>query len=101
MEQRSHRKIQSGSWRGQLVPQVEEYIIDITTMKGQFIIHQSTLTKEEKDCSCGFWQLSGLPCIHSAAFIGTIQHSLWNTYVDDHYYVYRYVIFLNYLHNMH
>ncbi|PKU70681.1 hypothetical protein MA16_Dca026810 [Dendrobium catenatum] len=76
MEQCSHRKIQSGSWRGQLVPQAEEYIRDIMTRKEKFIIRQSTLTKVKEDCSYGFWQLSGLPYIHSAAFIGTIQHSL-------------------------
>ncbi|KAI0518929.1 hypothetical protein KFK09_006366 [Dendrobium nobile] len=104
MEQRSQRKIISASWRSQLVPHVEEYIRDITTRKVHYIIRQSTSSRAEiegiherhevdiemKFCSCGFWQISGLPCIHSAAFIGTTQHILWHTYVDDHYYLNRY-----------
>ncbi|XP_020680751.2 uncharacterized protein LOC110098307 [Dendrobium catenatum] len=91
MEQRSQRNVISSSWRGQLVPHVEEYIRDITTRKEHFIIHQSTLTRaeveglherhavdlEKKDCTCELWQLSGLPCLHSAVYIGTTQHSLW------------------------
>ncbi|XP_028550332.1 uncharacterized protein LOC114579560 isoform X2 [Dendrobium catenatum] len=73
MEQRSQRNVISSSWRGQLVPHVEEYIRDITTRKEHFIIRQSTLTKakveglherhavdlEKKDCTCGVWQKSG------------------------------------------
>ncbi|PKU81075.1 hypothetical protein MA16_Dca017450 [Dendrobium catenatum] len=38
MEQRSQRKVISSSWRGQLVPHVEEYIRDITTRKEHFKI---------------------------------------------------------------
>ncbi|PKU66673.1 hypothetical protein MA16_Dca024401 [Dendrobium catenatum] len=112
MEQRSQRKIISASWRGQLVPHVEEYIRDITK-KDHFIIRQSSSSRAEvegiherhdvdiemKVCSCGFWQLSGLPCIYSAAFIGTTQHILWHTYVDDHYYLYR--LSINVLINFH
>ncbi|XP_020689434.1 uncharacterized protein LOC110104602 [Dendrobium catenatum] len=77
MEQRSHRKLNSNSWKNPLVPCVEEYIRDVTTRKEHFIIRQSTPTKAEvegiKDrhevdieshmCTCGFWQLSGLPCV--------------------------------------
>ncbi|KAL0918903.1 hypothetical protein M5K25_010949 [Dendrobium thyrsiflorum] len=93
MEQRSQRKINSYSWKGPLVPHVEEYIRDITTRKEHLIICQLTATRaeveglygrhevdiEKKECTCGFWQLSGLPCIYSDAYIGTRQHTLWHT----------------------
>ncbi|PKU59816.1 hypothetical protein MA16_Dca027652 [Dendrobium catenatum] len=105
MEQRSQRKQNSSTWKGLLVPHVEDYIRDITTRKEQFIIRLSTSVRaeveglnerhevdiEKKECTCGLWQLSGLPCIHGAAFIGTTQNNLWHSYVDDHYYTYRYV----------
>ncbi|KAL0913410.1 hypothetical protein M5K25_016871 [Dendrobium thyrsiflorum] len=103
MEQRSQRKLRSASWKGSLVPFVEDYIRDITTRKDHFIICKSTSTKakvegsferhevdtENHFCSCGFWQLSGLPCVHGATFLGTNLHNLWHTYVDEHYYSYR------------
>ncbi|PKU68916.1 hypothetical protein MA16_Dca010660 [Dendrobium catenatum] len=96
-------EVNCGSWRGQLVPQAEEYIKDITTRKEHFIIRQSTSSKaqdeglherhevdiEKKDYTCVLWQLSGLTCIHSAAFIEARQHILWYTYADDHYYLYK------------
>ncbi|PKU61098.1 hypothetical protein MA16_Dca028591 [Dendrobium catenatum] len=109
MEQRSNRKSNSNSWRGPLVPCVEEYNRDVTTRKVHFIIRQSTTTKAEveglsdrhevdidtRTCTCGFWQISGLPCVHVAAFVGTKHHTLWHSYVDDQYYSYRFVSLLN------
>ncbi|PKU87576.1 hypothetical protein MA16_Dca025881 [Dendrobium catenatum] len=108
MEQRAQRKLHSTSWKGPLVPFIEDYIRDVTTKKEHFIIRQSTSTKAEVEgsfdrhevdienhfCSCGFWQVSGLPCTHAAAFVGTNLHNLWHTYVDEHYYSYRFVICL-------
>ncbi|XP_020676059.1 uncharacterized protein LOC110095035 [Dendrobium catenatum] len=104
MEQRSHRKSNSVSWNKPLVPCVEEYIREVTTKKEVFIIRQSTTTKAEVEgvserqevdieshtCTCGFWQISGLPCVHVAAFVGTKNNNLWHTYVDEKYYNYRY-----------
>ncbi|KAI0497570.1 hypothetical protein KFK09_020802 [Dendrobium nobile] len=104
MEQRSQRKINCSSWKGPLVPCVEEYLRDVTTTKNHFIIRESTSTKAEVEgrndrhevdienriCSCGFWQVCGLPCIHGASFIGSKHYNLWHTYVDEHYYTFRY-----------
>ncbi|PKU68181.1 hypothetical protein MA16_Dca012850 [Dendrobium catenatum] len=109
MEQRAHRKSNAVSWRGPLVPCVDEYIRDVTTRKEHFIIRQSTATKAEVEglserhevdienhtCTCGFWQISGLPCKHVAAFVGSKHHTLWHTYVDELYYSYRYVVLLH------
>ncbi|PKU85898.1 hypothetical protein MA16_Dca011829 [Dendrobium catenatum] len=106
MEQRSQCKLHSASWKGPLVPFVEDYIRDVTTRKEYFIIRQSTSTKAEVEgsferhevdienhfCNCGFWKLYGLPRMHSVAFVGTNCHNLWHTYVDEHYYSYKLVI---------
>ncbi|PKU61943.1 hypothetical protein MA16_Dca023140 [Dendrobium catenatum] len=104
MEQRSQRKVNCSSWKGPLVPCMEEYLRDITTTKDHFLIRQSTPSKAEVEgryerhevdienhiCSCGFWQVSGLPCVHGAAFIGSKHYNIWHTYVDDHYYTSRF-----------
>ncbi|KAI0498808.1 hypothetical protein KFK09_019703 [Dendrobium nobile] len=104
MEQRSQRKLNSYSWKGPLVPFVEDYIREITTRKDNFIIQKSTSTIAEVEssferhevdidnhlCSCGFWELSGLPCVHTTAFVGSNHHTIWHTYVNDSYQVYRY-----------
>ncbi|KAI0493727.1 hypothetical protein KFK09_023851 [Dendrobium nobile] len=90
MEQRSQRKLNC----------------NVTTTKDHFIIRQSTSTKGEVEgryerhevdienhiCSCGFWQVSGLLCVHGASFIGSKQYNLWHSYVDDHYYTSRHRI---------
>lgn len=39
-----------------------------------------------------YWQITGLPCIHAVAFVGTKEHPMWHTYIDDHYHVCRYHI---------
>ncbi|PKA61221.1 hypothetical protein AXF42_Ash006118 [Apostasia shenzhenica] len=41
-------------------------------------------------CTCIEWQITGLPCVHAAAFITSLDLPLWHTYVDDYYHVYRY-----------
>ncbi|PKU75158.1 ubiquitin-conjugating enzyme E2 S [Dendrobium catenatum] len=106
MEQCSQQKLNSNSWKSPLIPCVEEYIRDVTTTKEHFIIRRSNPTNAEvegiKDrlevnienhmCTCGFWQLSGLPCVHAAAFVGMSHQNLWHTYIDEHYYSYRYIM---------
>ncbi|KAI0510678.1 hypothetical protein KFK09_011287 [Dendrobium nobile] len=76
------------------VPCVEEYIRDVTNRKEHFIIRRNKDRRkvdiESHMCTCGFWQLSGLPCVHAAAFVGMSHQNLWHKYIDEHYYSYRY-----------
>ncbi|XP_020682036.2 uncharacterized protein LOC110099280 [Dendrobium catenatum] len=86
MEQRAQRKMTSLTWQRELVPNVEEYIRDITTRKDHLVVRQASNFKaeveglhsrhivdiERKHCTCGVWQLIGLPCIHAVAFIGNM-----------------------------
>nr|KAJ0204105.1 hypothetical protein LSAT_V11C500286440 [Lactuca sativa] len=40
---------------------------------------------DEKKCSCRRWQVTGLPCVHAAAFIAFKREPNWETYVDTYY----------------
>ncbi|CAI9276461.1 unnamed protein product [Lactuca saligna] len=39
----------------------------------------------EKICSCRKWQVTGLPCVHAAAFIGFTREPSWDKYVDTYF----------------
>ncbi|WVZ79860.1 hypothetical protein U9M48_027388 [Paspalum notatum var. saurae] len=39
---------------------------------------------ERRECSCGAWQMTGLPCVHGIAFIGTRRVDL-EDFVDKYY----------------
>lgn len=44
----------------------------------------------EKTCTCRQWQVSGIPCIHAAAFIASIRNAKWEDYVDPYFTVERF-----------
>ena len=39
---------------------------------------------EKKECTCRGWQLTGLPCVHAIAYIGTRRVEL-EDFVDPYY----------------
>ena len=45
---------------------------------------------EGKTCSCGQWQISGKPCTHAIAFIGSLRKVKLDDYVHDYYSVERF-----------
>ncbi|EEC67110.1 hypothetical protein OsI_33908 [Oryza sativa Indica Group] len=45
---------------------------------------------ETKTCSCGQWDVSGKPCTHAIAFIGSIRKCHVELFVDDFYSVERF-----------
>ena len=40
---------------------------------------------DEKKCSCKKWQVTGLPCVHAAAFIAFTREPSWDKYVDTYF----------------
>nr|GEU65421.1 transposase, MuDR, MULE transposase domain protein [Tanacetum cinerariifolium] len=40
---------------------------------------------DETQCTCRVWQVTGLPCVHAAAFIAFIRDANWDKYVDPYY----------------
>ncbi|CAD6220609.1 unnamed protein product [Miscanthus lutarioriparius] len=45
---------------------------------------------ESKTCSCGQWHISGKPCTHVIAFIGSLRQIKLDDYVHDYYSVHRF-----------
>ncbi|WVZ83695.1 hypothetical protein U9M48_030816 [Paspalum notatum var. saurae] len=43
-----------------------------------------TVDLERRECNCGAWQMTGLPCVHGIAFIGTRRVDL-EDFVDKYY----------------
>ena len=40
---------------------------------------------DKKTCSCREWQVTGLPCVHVAAFIAFTRETSWDKYVDTYF----------------
>ena len=40
---------------------------------------------DKRKCSCRVWQVTGLPCVHAAAFIAFIRDANWEKYVDQYF----------------
>ena len=45
---------------------------------------------ESKTCSCGQWNISGKPCTHVIAFIGSLRQLKLEDFVHDYYSVQRF-----------
>ena len=45
---------------------------------------------ERKTCSCGQWHISGKPCTHVIAFIGSLRQIKLDDYVHDYYSVHHF-----------
>nr|XP_043633677.1 uncharacterized protein LOC122604879 [Erigeron canadensis] len=94
------RKI-AEKWKGTLVPKAKRYINNISKNLGEYKVHRSSdnraevnfkgkrweVVLNERKCTCRVWQVKGLPCIHAAAFIGSIRDNNWDNYVDRYYIV--------------
>ena len=51
------------------VRQVLEYEFDVEYYDTKVVVNL-----EEKWCGCGYWQLKGLPCMHTLACLNFITH---------------------------
>ncbi|KAL4573192.1 hypothetical protein LXL04_019990 [Taraxacum kok-saghyz] len=40
---------------------------------------------DKRKCSCRVWQVTGRPCVHTAAFIAFIRDANWEKYVDQYF----------------
>ena len=40
---------------------------------------------DERKCSCRVWQVTGLPCVHAAAFIAFTRETIWDKYADPYF----------------
>ncbi|KAL4554548.1 hypothetical protein LXL04_039380 [Taraxacum kok-saghyz] len=47
---------------------------------------------DEKKCSCREWQVTGLPCVHAAAFIAFTRETSWDRYVDTYFTVQKFKV---------
>ncbi|KAK1266737.1 hypothetical protein QJS04_geneDACA014618 [Acorus gramineus] len=99
MERIDHRRALGRKWRGKLVPKALKYVQTIVKDIGEYIVRRSSdvmaevagpdftivVRLDERTCTCRAWQVTGLPCIHAAAFITRIRGLDICDFVDEVY----------------
>lgn len=94
-------------WKGKLVSYAYRYCQEISKNLGSYLVRQTnpeeteveneyerrTTNLKERTRSCRKWQVTSLPCIHVANYIGTIRNAKWDEFCDEKYHVERYVVF--------
>nr|KAJ0207509.1 hypothetical protein LSAT_V11C500261200 [Lactuca sativa]KAJ0207802.1 hypothetical protein LSAT_V11C500261320 [Lactuca sativa] len=99
MERFDKKRSKVKKWKGPLVPKAKNYLKTITKNLGEFQVCRSSDNKaevnykgsrwdvilDEKKCSCKKWQVTGLPCVHAAAFIAFTREPSWDKYVDTYF----------------
>ncbi|XP_052624769.1 uncharacterized protein LOC111907821 [Lactuca sativa] len=99
MERFDKKKSKVKKWKGPLVPKAKKYLKKIIKNLGEFQVCRSSDNKaevnykgnrwdvilDEKKCSCRKWQVTGLPCVHAAAFIAFTREPSWEKYVDTYF----------------
>ncbi|KAL4586837.1 hypothetical protein LXL04_011482 [Taraxacum kok-saghyz] len=84
---------------GTLVPIAKDHLNDISKNLGEYQVCRSCEYQAEvkcqgkrwdvyldkRKCSCRVWQVTGLPCVHAAAFIAFIRDANWEKYVDQYF----------------
>ncbi|XP_023770327.2 uncharacterized protein LOC111918938 [Lactuca sativa] len=99
MERFDKKRNKVKKWKGPLVPKAKKYLKTITKNLGEYQVCRSSDNKaevkfkgyrwdvvlDEKKCSCRKWQVTGLPCVHAAAFIAFTREPSWDKYVDTYF----------------
>ncbi|WVZ72240.1 hypothetical protein U9M48_020734 [Paspalum notatum var. saurae] len=75
---------------GKILPHVMKGLHD-KSRNLKFSITKFTVDLEKKECSCRYWQMTGLPCVHAIAFIGTRRLEL-EDFVDKYYSVQKFKV---------
>ncbi|KAK1289148.1 hypothetical protein QJS10_CPB18g00660 [Acorus calamus] len=87
MERMNSRRVMGSKWKGRIVPIAVKYIQSITEDIGEYEVRRSDDYKaevvgpyfrtgvrlDERTCTCRMWQVSGIPCVHAAAFISRVR----------------------------
>ncbi|KAK1283102.1 hypothetical protein QJS10_CPB21g01322 [Acorus calamus] len=87
MERMDRRRSLGRKWRGKLVPKAFKYVQNLVLDIGGYIVRRSddhraevvgpditcVVRLDERTCTCREWQISGLPCVHAAAFITGVR----------------------------
>ncbi|KAL4587087.1 hypothetical protein LXL04_011737 [Taraxacum kok-saghyz] len=99
MKRFNKKRMLAKKWNGILVPIAKNHIDDISKNLGEYEVCRSgdnhaevkckgkrwEVNLDERNCSCRVWQVTGLPCVHAAAFIGFTRDTNWDKYVDSCY----------------
>nr|XP_043618129.1 uncharacterized protein LOC122589870 [Erigeron canadensis] len=84
-------------WKGSLVPKANMYLNGISKNLGAYGVFRSSDNRaeveykgkrwevilNERKCTFRVWQVTGLPCVHAAAFIAFTRDTDWVKYVDS------------------
>ncbi|KAK9078304.1 hypothetical protein SSX86_002361 [Deinandra increscens subsp. villosa] len=87
------------TWKGTLVPRTKRYLNKISKNLGIYEVCRSgenraevkymdrrwDVSLDDKTCTCGVWQVRGVPCIHATAFITFTMDENWDNFVDSYF----------------
>ncbi|KAL4555574.1 hypothetical protein LXL04_038197 [Taraxacum kok-saghyz] len=83
MKRFNKKRMLAKKWNGILVPIAKNHIDDISKNLGEYEVCRSG--DNHAEVNCRVWQVTGLPCVHAAAFIGFTRDTNWDKYVDSCY----------------
>ncbi|KAL7582506.1 uncharacterized protein LOC111921300 [Lactuca sativa] len=86
-------------WNGVLVPNAKIRLNDISKNLGEYEVCRSgdnqvdvkfkgsrwEVNLDKRKCGCRVWQVTGVPCVHEAAFIAFTRDANWDQYVDQYF----------------
>ncbi|XP_038981150.1 uncharacterized protein LOC120110401 [Phoenix dactylifera] len=98
------RRRMAARWKGNLVPVVMKYVRDISLKLGDYNVYRTSdyraevietngrheVILNEQRCSCRLWEVSGIPCVHAAAFICSMRGANLENYVSEYFTVAKY-----------